>query len=125
MNAFQWCTIPILLLLCSRELIRYLSDHRRYRLLRLGAWSTAVVLILKPNLASIVAAQLGIGRGADLVFYAFILSSTAVMFHLYGRQFGMRKQIVDLARREALRTPFAGDGLQTARHDVESSREEQ
>ncbi|MCG6154849.1 DUF2304 domain-containing protein [Rubinisphaera margarita] len=124
MNYFQWCTIPILLLLCSRELKRYLSDHRRYRLLRISAWALAVVLIMKPDLSSIVAAHLGIGRGADLVFYAFMLSATAVMFHLYGRQFGMRKQIVDLARREALRTPLAGEGLQTARPGVESSREE-
>ncbi len=47
------------------------------RLLLLGFAALVVVTILMPQLTTLVADRIGIGRGADLVFY---LTSFAVMF---------------------------------------------
>jgi len=59
--------------------------------------------------------------GTDLVLYAFMLCTICVLFHLYGKQFVMSRNLVELARREALRTPAAGRGLD--RRSVHSTSE--
>jgi hypothetical protein len=111
MNLFQWLTIPPLLLVCLLELIKFQRDRRRIRLMREIVWIAAVILIFQPQLASQLAQLVGIGRGTDLVFYLFMLVTPAVLFQIYAQQFSMRRDIVELARREALRTPIAGSGL--------------
>lgn len=118
MNLFQWLTIPPLVLVCLLELIKFRWDRRRIRLLREVVWITAVVLIYQPNLASQLAQQVGIGRGTDLVFYLFMLVTPAILFQLYAQMFAMRRDIVALARREALRNPIAGSEMEAERSEI-------
>lgn len=109
MNLFQWLTLPILLGLGGLELRAYFKNHQAIHLLRLTIWLAGMVLILFPWLATTVAGLLGIGRGTDLVFYAFMLLSTGGMFFLYGRNYVLRRDLVELARRDAIRTATPGE----------------
>ncbi len=63
---------------------------------------TAIIFILFPEWTNIVAHQIGVGRGADLVFYLCILLFTFVVLKLYARLRRMEKMITDLIRKEAL-----------------------
>ena len=111
MNLFQWITISGLGVLALLEARAYLKNRQPIHVLREFVWLSAIVLILFPWLTTRVAGLLGIGRGTDLVFYAFMLLSTGGFFHFYGRTYVMRRDLVELARREALRTATAGHGL--------------
>jgi len=111
MNLFQWLTVPLLICLMAWELRAFIRRRQQLRLARFVIWLLAASLILYPQLASVLAHALGIGRGTDLVLYAFMLCTICVLFHLYGKQFILSRNLVELARREALRTPAAGRGL--------------
>jgi|GEM_PF-348673 len=117
MNIFQWITIPLLATLALLEIRAYLRNHQWIHVLREGVWLSAIVLILFPRLTSSVASLLGIGRGTDLVFYAFMLLTTGILFHFYGRNYILRRDLVELARRDALRSATAGHGLDTKTSD--------
>lgn len=111
MNLFQWLTVPLLITSALLDVIRCWRSGSRPQMLRGVICLSAAVLILYPQAASIIARQLGIGRGTDLVVYAFMLTTTGVLLHFYGRQFTLRRDLVTLARREALRNPVPGTGL--------------
>ena len=118
MNLFQWITIPALTLLAVLEIRAYTRNHQPIHLLREVVWLLGIAIILFPVLTTRIATLLGIGRGTDLVFYAFMLLSTGAMFYLYGRNYVLRRDLVELARRDALRGPTPGEGL---RHVQERS----
>jgi len=120
MNIFQWITVPLLATLALLEIRAYLRNHQWVHVLREGVWLSAIVLILFPGLTSRVASLLGIGRGTDLVSYAFMLLTTGILFHFYGRTYVLRRDLVELARRDALRTATAGDGLTFVRKEAAS-----
>lgn len=63
---------------------------------------TAIIFILFPDWTNIVAHKIGVGRGADLVFYLCILLFTFVVLKLYARLRRMEKMITDLIRKDAL-----------------------
>jgi small membrane protein len=113
MNAFQWIALPLVALVASREVLQLSRGGRGSSgsVVRLLVWLMAMAAIAVPDLTSRAAQLVGIGRGADLVVYLFMLSAVVVAFHLYARQFGMQRDVVELARREALRTATAGRGL--------------
>ncbi|QDV12611.1 hypothetical protein CA51_24970 [Rosistilla oblonga] len=111
MNLFQWITVSALGLLAILEIRAYFKNRQPIHLLRELVWLSAIVMILFPGLTTRVAGLLGIGRGTDLVFYAFMLLATGGFFHFYGRTYVMRRDIVELARRDALRTATPGHGL--------------
>lgn len=111
MNLFQWITISGLGVLALLEARAYLKNRQPIHVLREFVWLSAIVLILFPWLTTRIAGLLGIGRGTDLVFYAFMLLATGGFFRFYGRNYVMRRDLVELARREALRTATAGQGL--------------
>ena len=128
MNLFQWLTVPLLIAVALLDVMNGLRSHRRPRLLRGVVCLLAAILILYPQAASVIARSAGIGRGTDLVVSAFMLTTTGILLHFYGRQFTLRRDLVELARREALRDPVAGAGLQatttsiSADEDLESPR---
>lgn len=85
------------------------SRFRRDGLSRraLAAWSVlwiaVVLVVLRPETASLAARRLGVGRGADVVVYL----SIAALFYLLFRQFARleehERQITKLARELALK----------------------
>jgi len=117
MNLFQWLTLPCLTLLAALEIRMYVRNHQGIHLVREFVWLVAIILILFPKLTSRIAAILGIGRGTDLVFYLFMLFTIVAMFHLYGRNYVLRRDLVELARREALLSATTGRGHPSGNSD--------
>ena len=122
MNLFQWLTVPVLIGLALVDLLSSLRNRRHPRLLRTAACLIAAGLILYPQAATTIARSVGIGRGTDLVVYAFMLATTGVLLHFYGRQFTLRRDLVELARREALGTPIPGAGLTSLSQETRDTR---
>lgn len=63
----------------------------------------AVIFILFPDLTNIIAHKLGVGRGADLIFYLCILLFYFVVLKLYARMRKLEEQVTTLIRNDALR----------------------
>jgi hypothetical protein len=67
-----------------------------------GMIACAVVLILWPDITTTVATRLGVGRGADLVFYVSILTFWFVVLKLYARIRKLEQALTEMIRQEAL-----------------------
>ena len=63
---------------------------------------TAVVFIIWPNLTQSLAKKLGVGRGADLVFYTSILIFWFVIIKLYARIRNMEQKFTEMIRKNAI-----------------------
>jgi hypothetical protein len=61
------------------------------------------VMVLAPNTATLLANRLGIGRGADLVFYLWILLSLVIALNLHLKLRASHEQMAALVRALALR----------------------
>ena len=68
--------------------------------LLLGA---AALFILWPGLTSIIANKLGVGRGADLIFYVSILFFWFIILKLFNRIRRIEQKITEIIRQDALR----------------------
>jgi len=69
--------------------------------------SAAVVsgtFILWPEITSKIAKMLGVGRGADFVFYISILVFWFVIIQLFSRVRKLEQRMTEIVRRDALRT---------------------
>jgi small membrane protein len=71
-------------------------------LLFLALIATAIVFILFPDITNRIAAKLGVGRGADLVFYTSIIIFWFVILKLYARIRKLEQIITTIVRKEAL-----------------------
>lgn len=113
MITFQLIFIPLLLLLVVWDIARLFQPHSRrpYRLMRILVWLVAAGLIYNPDITGKVARVVGITRGTDLVVYLFMLTVPVVLFHLYAKQFAIQRDLVILARRDAIRHAEPGEGL--------------
>ncbi len=100
MILFQWIAIPLLIAACLLELVRALqwAGQRWMRLFRAGIWAAAAAAIANPDVLGWFAVKLGIGRGADLVFYFFVLAFLIVSVLFYGKMMRLQRQITDLVR---------------------------
>jgi small membrane protein len=63
-----------------------------------------IILVLFPEVTTRVARTVGVGRGADLVFYCFILITLAAIFNIHLRLRASAETTTDLARAWALAT---------------------
>lgn len=63
---------------------------------------TGIGLVLFPELTNNVAHRVGLGRGADLIFYLFIVIALAGIFNLHLRIRANAEVITELARSIAL-----------------------
>jgi hypothetical protein len=105
MTPFQWLTLPILGLLLVWEGVRLGRGlgSRWFTLFRAVVWASAAAAIADPNLTQRVAGALGIGLGANLVLYVFVLTFLGTSFFLYARLLQMQQQITVLVRYLAIR----------------------
>lgn len=110
MNAFQLFFVPLCALLALRALLRTWNGRvpRLSGALGTLVWSAASIAIAQPRLTILVAGVLGIGRGADLVFYLAILGGVSVCFYFYQRSRQQENLITALVRREAVRNAQFG-----------------
>lgn len=70
---------------------------------------TGFVFVWSPGLTDLVAAQLGVGRGADVVIYVWIVTSLLVVLQLHFRIRHDSERITELARAVALNGATPGD----------------
>jgi hypothetical protein len=80
------------------------------RLLYVGMAAVGVLLVLFPLGATRLANLVGIGRGADLIFYIFVLSGLFLSTHLLARLHQAERKITALTRRLALDEAAGGRG---------------
>ena len=74
------------------------SQQAIRRLFIIVALIAGFVAVLFPNYTNVVASFLGIGRGADLLLYAFVVFALFYVVHQYRRQLWQEKVTTDLAR---------------------------
>ena len=77
--------------------------NRRAAFVWLVLWIAAGAAILRPSLTIAAAHFLGIGRGADLVFYCAILGMLIALFLIYLRFKRLEREITTIVRHLALR----------------------
>ena len=106
MSVFQIVAGSILGLLVLREL--FARRGRGVRLFRATVWLAAAAAILDPLLTQRVADVLGIGRGADVVLYLFVLAFLWVSFFLYSCHLRVQRQVTQLARHIAIQEATRG-----------------
>lgn len=65
--------------------------------------SAAILFILWPDLTNKIAHALGVGRGADLLYYVCILLFSFALLKLYARMRRLEQQFTALVREDALK----------------------
>src|SRR5207302_559562 len=80
LTLFQWLASSGLVLVMLFEVVRLRRGGQLWSawLLRMAVWAAALVAILVPDITQELAHALGISRGADVVFYSFVLAFLAV-----------------------------------------------
>lgn len=66
-------------------------------------WIAVVVLVWNPTVTNRVAGILGVGRGADAVFYVSIVLLFFAVFRLYGRLENLEHKLSELVKKIALK----------------------
>ena len=66
-------------------------------------WIAALVFVWNPNVTNILARVLGVGRGADAVFYLSIILVFYAILRLYGRLETLEHQLSQLVKTIALK----------------------
>ena len=72
------------------------------RLVLLALGTAGIVLALQPELANDLANAVGVGRGADLLIYVFVLFSLFYIVHVGSRLRRLERQITQEVRAAAL-----------------------
>ena len=88
MTLFQWIALSLLSVLFLADLfnLRRAGPVPRFvRLFRCLVWLAAALAITQPDQLTWLARSLGIGRGADVVLYVFVLAFLLVSFYFYSR----------------------------------------
>jgi small membrane protein len=62
-----------------------------------------IVLVLWPDVTNIIANRLGVGRGADLIFYLSILIFWFIVLKLYARIRKLEQLLTELIRNDAIK----------------------
>jgi small membrane protein len=67
------------------------------------------VLVVFPELSNDIAHLVGVGRGADLIFYCFMVATLAVTLNIHLRLRSEHEAVTALARQMALQTAHDPD----------------
>jgi small membrane protein len=67
----------------------------------------AMVLAWKPEFATKIANTIGVGRGADLIFYCWVVISLVMILNLHFRIRHQTDQITELVRQLSLQRPVS------------------
>jgi hypothetical protein len=104
MTLFQWVACSGLALLAVRELVRWRRGalSARQWALRTAVWIAALFAIADPLLVTRFANAIGIGRGADVVLYGFVLAFLAASFAFASRTVRLEQKVSLLAGRIAM-----------------------
>jgi hypothetical protein len=111
---FQIALLVVVAILFCGSVIALIKGWagRREGLIWTAIWLAAGVAILWPNATSKIAQALGIGRGADLIFYSAVVVMLIGFWAIYVRLRQVRKDVTLLVRHLAL---LEGEKLPSAR----------
>jgi hypothetical protein len=93
---------------------RSASQQAIRRLVILGVLTVGALAVLFPAHTNMIASLVGIGRGADLVFYSFIVFALFYVVHQFQRQLWQEKTMTNLARSLTLTQAALEDSLQAS-----------
>ena len=104
MTTFQIVLIGVFGVLFFSSLLTSIRRRtaRRELLLFAVLWGGGLILSAKPDLTTVVARALGIGKGADLVFYTGIVVMLIGFQMVYVRLRRLRREMTRLVRHIAL-----------------------
>ena len=104
MSLFQILALPLVAALFVRSVVRLARGGGPRAVVALGAaiWLLAGVAIVRPELTIRVAKVMGIGRGADLVLYFFVIAFLAAFFYFYNTILKIRSDISKVVRHLAI-----------------------
>jgi hypothetical protein len=116
MNFFQVIFVPLSALIALIVFVRTLRRRMpgRNGLFWTFVWAGAAVFIAFPSFTALVAKRLGIGRGADLIFYLATLAGLGGALYFYGRYRALEALVSGVIRREVLRVPRRGGDRQAS-----------
>ena len=88
----------------TRLLIRNRKNELKISefLIWLFFWLAVGVIVWIPNITNIIANFLGIGRGADLIFYVSIIVLFYLIFRIYIKLEKIERNITKVVRRDAI-----------------------
>jgi hypothetical protein len=95
----------LLALLALFVVIQSISS-RAVRFAVLAVLAIGAILVWRPEHANAVAHSLGVGRGADLLMYLWVVITLSVILLLYLQIVAVNRTLTQLARRLALLTPM-------------------
>ena len=101
MNGIQVLLITAIILVAVYFFVRLHNSILDILLLVLMV-STGLVFVLFPGITNELAHRLGVGRGADLIFYLSIVIFWFVILKLYTRIRRLEKTLTDVVRKDAL-----------------------
>ena len=104
MNAFQWLGVALvgfMIALCVRSVMRR-AGRPGHATAWILLWLATALVLVRPQITVTLAAALGIGRGADLVFYCAILAAMLGFFFTYLRARQLESAVTKLVRQIAL-----------------------
>jgi small membrane protein len=103
-STFQIVSVTVLTLLTVRDLfgLSRPAGGSTVRLVRSTVWVGTAVAILYPGITQEVAYLLGIGRGADVVLYVFVLAFLWTAFYLYSCHLRLKREVTSLVRQLAI-----------------------
>ncbi len=111
MNLFQWLALSGLALLVAREFVSLRNGRLGPRAwaLRTAILVAAAATIARPGLVQGLAVSVGIGRGADVVLYGFVLVLIVESFYFYSRTCELRREVTELMRHLAIADARRGE----------------
>lgn len=101
----QWCfvVVAIIAVLHTVHRARVRAIPRVWAFVWSASWLALGVLALLPKTSDILAARLGVSRGADLVVYITVGTLLWMVFHLIVKVEGVQWQLTQFVRADALR----------------------
>ena len=67
-----------------------------------AVWIAAAFVVARPDATTMAAQFLGVGRGADLIVYAAVITLLILVFQLHVAHHKLERQLTELVRRQAL-----------------------
>jgi hypothetical protein len=102
MKPIQYVLLVLLTLLCWTY-FRFFRSRSRDRLVVLAVFAASATFVLVPSWTSVLANQVGVGRGVDLIIYLAIVLMGFICLMLYSQLRQLRAQVTVLARDNAIR----------------------
>ena len=112
MLLIQFLIVMFSLFAMTRAVRRFRQRLIRFTelIMWLGFWAAVAGLVMRPQVSQSVAMILGVGRGADAVFYTAVVGLSYAYFRLYLKTRSQDQEITRLVRGLALKDAEPKEG---------------